>query len=59
MEIWPVGAELFRVVGQTDIDTTQLIVAFRNMANAPKNGFVWKMNEVWNVLLWGCDRCSG
>jgi hypothetical protein len=34
MKIRPVGAELFREDGQTD--TTKLIVAFRNFANAPK-----------------------
>jgi hypothetical protein len=53
MKIRPVGAELFHVVGQTDIDMTQQIVAFRNFANAPKNGLVWKMNEIWNAILWG------
>ena len=43
----PVGAELFRVDGQTDrqtdrqTDMTRLIVAFRNCANAPKNGKVF------------------
>jgi hypothetical protein len=31
----PVGTELFHADGQTNI--TQLIVAFRNFANAPKN----------------------
>jgi hypothetical protein len=31
----PVGAELFHADGQTDM--TKLIVAFRNIANAPKN----------------------
>jgi hypothetical protein len=36
MKIRPVGAELFHVVGQTDIDTTQLIVAVRSFAKAPK-----------------------
>ena len=35
MEIGPVGAELFHAEGQTDM--TKLIVAFRNIANAPKN----------------------
>jgi hypothetical protein len=35
MKIGPVGAELFRVDGQTDM--TKLTVAFRNFANAPKN----------------------
>jgi hypothetical protein len=32
-----VGAQLFRVDGQTDM--TKLLVAFRNFVNAPKN---WK-----------------
>ena len=41
MKIRPVGAELFnaeRTDGQTDrqTDITNLIVAFRNIANAPK-----------------------
>jgi hypothetical protein len=36
MKIRPVGAELFHLDGQTDM--TKLIVAFRNFANAPKNG---------------------
>jgi hypothetical protein len=31
----PVGAELFHAGGQTDM--TKLIVAFRYLANAPKN----------------------
>ena len=31
----PVGAELFYADGETDM--TQLIVAFQNYANAPKN----------------------
>jgi hypothetical protein len=31
-----VGAELFQADGQTDM--TKLTVAFRNFANAPKNG---------------------
>ena len=40
MKIRPVGAELFHTDGQTDgrTDMTKLIVAFRNFANAPKNG---------------------
>ena len=40
MKIRPVGAELFHVVGQRDgqTDTTKLIVAFLDFANAPKNG---------------------
>ena len=36
MKIRPVGAELFRVDGQTDI--TKLIVAVRNFANASRRG---------------------
>jgi len=37
MKIRQVGAELLHVDGRTDM--TQLIVAFRNFANTPKN---WK-----------------
>ena len=36
MKIRPVGAELFRVDGRTDM--TKLMVAFRSFAIAPKNG---------------------
>ena len=36
MKIRPMGAELFHVDGQTDM--TELVVAFLNIANAPKNG---------------------
>jgi hypothetical protein len=38
MKIHSVGAELFRVDGQTDgrTDMTNLIVAFRNFVSAPK-----------------------
>jgi len=44
MKIHPVGTELFHADGQTDrrkegrTDMTKQIVAFRNFANAPKNG---------------------
>ena len=41
IKIRPVGAELFHAVGQ--MDTTNLIVNFRNFANSPnknKGGFV-------------------
>jgi hypothetical protein len=38
MKIRPVGAELLHSVGRTD--TTKLIVAFRNFANAPKNNLI-------------------
>ena len=40
MKIRPVGAELFRADRQTrdrQTDMTNLIVAFHNFANAPKN----------------------
>jgi hypothetical protein len=37
MKIGPVGVDFFHAGGQTDTDTTKLIVAFRNSANAPKN----------------------
>jgi hypothetical protein len=36
MKICPVGAELFSEDRRTDGDTTKLIVAVRNFANAPK-----------------------
>jgi len=35
MRIRPLGAEMFHAGRQTD--TTKLIVAFRNIANAPKS----------------------
>ena len=35
MKICPVGVELFRADGQTDM--MKLIVAFRNFANTPEN----------------------
>jgi hypothetical protein len=44
MKIHPMGAELFHADGQTDgrtderTDMTKPIVAFRNFANAPKDG---------------------
>jgi hypothetical protein len=39
MKICPAGAELFHPDGQMEgrIDTTNLIVAFRDFSNAPKN----------------------
>ena len=53
MKIRPVGAELFHVNGRPDrrADMTKLIVAFRNLANAPNDwlyrrtrilGFAWR-----------------
>jgi len=37
MKILPVGTELFRAEGQTDM--TMVIVAFRNFANEPNNAY--------------------
>jgi len=49
MNIRPVGAELFRVDGRTDM--TKLIVALGNFANAPKN--VCKCTAVKQVYIYG------
>jgi len=38
MKICPVGALLFQAAGWTDM--TKLTAAFRNFANAPKNGLL-------------------
>jgi len=43
MKIRPLGAELFHADGQTDGRTDgQIIVAFRNFANAPKNSHIFQ-----------------
>jgi hypothetical protein len=42
MKISPVGAELLHAVGRTNM--AELIVAFRDFANAPKNGFDKEIN---------------
>jgi hypothetical protein len=39
MKIRPVAAEFFPANGQTETDMTKLIVAFRNLINAPKIDF--------------------
>jgi len=46
MKIRSVGAELFYSDGQSarQTHTTQLIVAFDNLANAPKIGYVFVNN---------------
>jgi hypothetical protein len=44
MKICPVGAELFHTDGQTDRHVIKLIVAFRDPAIAPKNGFQLLLN---------------
>jgi len=46
IEIRPVGAELFHADGQAD--TTKLIVAFSNSANAPKNCMPEEINRRFN-----------
>ena len=43
MKICPVGAELFHADRRTDI--TKVIMAFRNIANAPKENET--RNSVW------------
>ena len=43
MKIRPVGTESFHVDGQPD--TTKLMVAFRNFANAPK---MWSWHSLWH-----------
>ena len=49
MKILPVGAELFRTDGQTDM--TKLIVAFRNFANAPKE----EVHDLKYLTLSACE----
>jgi hypothetical protein len=50
MKIHPVGAELFRADGQTDM--TKLIVAFCNSSNAPKNQcFFFILLTVHHVMI--------
>jgi len=52
MKIRPVGAELFHADGRTDM--TNVVVAFRNFVNAPKNGI---KNYVCSVLfIRDCSR---
>ena len=56
MKIRPVGAE-FVPCGRTgrQTDTTKLITAFRNFANAPKNGeagTMQKEQELMDYALW-------
>jgi len=44
MKIRPVGVELFHAGGRTDrrTDMTKLIVAFRNLVNAPKTEYSYR-----------------
>jgi hypothetical protein len=50
MKIRPVKAELFHADRRTDGETemTKLIVAFRNIANAPKN---WQSCIQWVITI--------
>jgi len=46
MKIRPVGAELFHAYRRTDM--TQLIAAFRNFANPPKN---WWRSQIYGFVI--------
>ena len=53
MKISSVGVELFHTDGRTDI--TRLIVAFRNISNAPKkNAFTQDLFSKEQLYMWGC-----
>ena len=60
VKIRPVGAELFREDGRTDVTT--LTAAFRNFANSPKNNGVlcWVTSHyfVHITVVW-CRSCDG
>jgi len=59
VEIRPLGAELFHVERQTQKQTamTNLIVTFRNFANALDKGhFSWMHNSI-SRLCWPESRC--
>jgi hypothetical protein len=49
MKIRPVGAELFHADGRTDM--RKLIVAFRNLANAPKTDNLYKPTSTVLVVI--------
>jgi hypothetical protein len=51
MKIRPVGAELFHANGQTDMK--KVIVAFRNLANAPENNCY---KQTFTVNNWFSSR---
>jgi len=54
MKIRLVGAELLHSVGRTD--TTKLIVAFCNFANAPKNNLITKVTSEFLQNVRSSDR---
>jgi formylmethanofuran dehydrogenase subunit E-like metal-binding protein len=58
MKIGPVGAELFHTDVRTDgeTDMTKLIVAFRNIANAPKIGRT-RQDTDSNTIRCMCFAC--
>jgi len=62
----PVGGDLFRVDGRTDM--TKLLFAFRSFANAPKNStfcphsvfmsFVWISEQTAIIFLYSINYLS-
>jgi len=48
MEILPVGDELFHADSRTNM--TKLTVAFRNFANAPKNGKNLYLSSLLSII---------
>jgi hypothetical protein len=51
MKIHPVGTEFFHTDRRTD--TTMLIIAFCNFANAPKKRIFFKNQHLYNCLFSG------
>jgi hypothetical protein len=50
MEIRSAGAQPFQEDGRTDGETgLKLIFAYRNFANAPKNGYIRKQLKIVNL----------
>jgi hypothetical protein len=56
MKIRLLGTDFFQVNGETDRQT-KLIVAYRNSATAPKNGFPANITLSF-VGLWGIGHCD-
>jgi len=58
MKIGSVRAEFFHADGQTEIDMTKLIVAFRNFANAPKKIIRRETSDIFPPYIPAtCFRC--
>jgi hypothetical protein len=53
MKIRPIGGELFHAEGRTDM--TKLTVAFRNLANAPKNSSLLSLSSNERNALYTSD----